>query len=741
MTKSLNPQRYNYKVHLPLIAIVSGMGLVFALDVLTPSGTAISVLYSLGVAASIRLPGQHVTMGLAALGTVLVLLGLEIPPAGSLLWNGLYNGMLAIVLLWVTAAIVQERKRSQQALLAANNELEQRVVERTTHLSRLNTQLEDQVRHSDEVKASLREIIDLVPHRIFVKDREGRFLLVNKVVAQAYGKEPRDLIGKRQRDLHNESAEVERLHRDDLQVIDSGQPKLQYEETITNAQGDVRSLITSKIPFHMPGNPEDLILGVAIDVTEKKQVEAITRTQEELLLQLANNIEEVFYIRELASNRMIYISPAYEKIWGSPLETIYRDPKAFMNAVHPEDKPRVIAAMEAQKDGRYFNEEYRIVRGDGSERWIRARSFPIRDDAGEIYRMTGVAEDVTARKNAEFALLQSEARFRVVLENASDAIVFASVDGKLTEVNRRAEALLGYGRDELIGMDARKIHPPQEWEALQSALNDIRQKGSSLHEHLVVKRDGSTVPDEVAGTLITMGKEQFALGVFRDLTERKRHEQERLQQEREYRDTLVREVHHRIKNHLQGVLGLMHQQITRQTQLREPMIPIISQVQTVALVHGLHGADINASIQLCDMVAAICDSNRSLTNSDVVAVNRLVRPMKLNSDETVPVALVINELVLNAVKHCGCQSKDCEVTVELMDGDGMARVKVINPGVLPPGFDFTNSQKLGTGLRLVRTLLSGQHAQLSFKQEESGNVVAELQLRKPLILSEQEMEN
>jgi two-component sensor histidine kinase len=114
----------------------------------------------------------------------------------------------------------------------------------------------------------------------------------------------------------------------------------------------------------------------------------------------------------------------------------------------------------------------------------------------------------------------------------------------------------------------------------------------------------------------------------------------------------------------------------------------------------------------------------------------LARPVILSSDETVPVALVINELVLNAIKHCNCQKKDCEVTVELEGSDGLVMVKVINPGVLPPGFDFTDPQKLGTGLRLVRTLLSGQHAQLSYKQEESGNVVALLQMQEPLILPE-----
>jgi PAS domain S-box-containing protein len=135
-------------------------------------------------------------------------------------------------------------------------------------------------------------------------------------------------------------------------------------------------------------------------ITDRKRAEEALRESEARFRQLAENIREVFWMTDPEKNRMIYISPGYEEIWGRTCESLYAAPRAWLEAIHPEDRDRVLqAALTKQVTGTY-NEEYRIVRPDGSVRWIWDRAFPVRDASGQVYRIAGIAEDITKLKQA-----------------------------------------------------------------------------------------------------------------------------------------------------------------------------------------------------------------------------------------------------------------------------------------------------------------------------------------------------
>jgi PAS domain S-box-containing protein len=123
---------------------------------------------------------------------------------------------------------------------------------------------------------------------------------------------------------------------------------------------------------------------------------------------LVSNIKEVFWMTDVAKRQMLYVSPAYEQIWGRDCESLYRTPQDWMDAIHPDDRKRVSeAALSRQATGAY-DEQYRIRRPDGTERWIRDRAFPVRNTVGEVYRLAGVAEDITERRELEARLQQSQ---------------------------------------------------------------------------------------------------------------------------------------------------------------------------------------------------------------------------------------------------------------------------------------------------------------------------------------------
>jgi PAS domain S-box-containing protein len=145
------------------------------------------------------------------------------------------------------------------------------------------------------------------------------------------------------------------------------------------------------------------IIGVASlvqDVTEFHSAVEQLRASEERFRQLAENIHEVFWIRDPNQKHIVYVSPACEKIWNLSCQSLQSEPEAFWDAIHSDDRDRVKTAFEKQVRGDY-DEEYRVVRADGSVCWVRDRAFPVRSETGEIYRIVGIAEDITQRKLAE----------------------------------------------------------------------------------------------------------------------------------------------------------------------------------------------------------------------------------------------------------------------------------------------------------------------------------------------------
>jgi PAS domain S-box-containing protein len=159
------------------------------------------------------------------------------------------------------------------------------------------------------------------------------------------------------------------------------------------------------------------------ELAERRRTEAALRKSEERFRQLAENIDAAFWVTELPERRVSYVSPAYERLWGLNRQDLYNDQQNWINMLHPEDR-EVTERTFQQKlvEGGRFDQEYRIILPDGRMRWVRDRCFPLYDESGRIYRLTGIAEDITDRKEAQMErdlLLEKEQLARSQAEDAN----------------------------------------------------------------------------------------------------------------------------------------------------------------------------------------------------------------------------------------------------------------------------------------------------------------------------------
>lgn len=370
---------------------------------------------------------------------------------------------------------------------------------------------------------------------------------------------------------------------------------------------------------------------------------------------------------------------------------------------------------------------------DGRRRFYEVTKTSLRDTNGELVGIFSILRDISERverKRSDKKLIQSEARFRCVLDSAADAIFIADQQGHYQYVNEQASRLLGYESSELLQMKLGDITPAEDREEVLILLQKLHS-GSSLHCELRLRhRSGANIPVDFNATVLPDGRIYIS---YRDIRARKLADAEREQ----HRETLVREVHHRIKNNLQGVVGLLQLELGRFQELNPRLEVAISQVNAIAIVHGLQANFPGEDLRLGSSIREICRMISEL----------VLRPVFLSLDDAkssfdqymvspkdaVSIALILNELILNALKHSPSDKGGPDISLQA-DGTGV-KLLIRNAATKIPDFHFETGERLGTGLSLVRSLLPEQGAHLNYKYDpDSGLMLSILTLVPPVLL-------
>jgi diguanylate cyclase (GGDEF)-like protein/PAS domain S-box-containing protein len=247
----------------------------------------------------------------------------------------------------------------------------------------------------------IRIITDNIPALVAYYDDKLVCRYANKPYMEFFGFGPRNIIGVSLPEIAGKWVYGE--IKDHFDTALRGTP-VTYQRTHRLANGETRYIEVRLVPDAAKQGRIRGCYALSNDITESKRAEAALRESEQQFRQLADNIPEVFRISSADQRKLFYVSPAYAKIWGRSLDELMANPGLWYDAVHPEDRERTIIAAARAAEAPY-DEEYRIVRPDGSVRWVHEKAFPVANESGHVDRIAGTAEDVTERKWIESRLL------------------------------------------------------------------------------------------------------------------------------------------------------------------------------------------------------------------------------------------------------------------------------------------------------------------------------------------------
>jgi PAS domain S-box-containing protein len=602
------------------------------------------------------------------------------------------------------------------------------------------------------------EILESTTDGFIALDQNWQFTYLNRRAEQFFGRERSELMGQRIWDVFPRAANSE-TYQQFYRAI-SEKTAVAYETNTIDA--------TDRW-FEVHAYPVTKGLAAYFqEISDRKQAEIDLQNSEQRFRQLAENIHEVFWMSDPRNSQMLYVSPAYETIWGRSCQSLYDSPISWIESVHPDDREQVLAAATRLRSGeRNFDEEYRIVRPNGEIRWIRARTSYIRDELNEIYRVVGIAEDISNRKCIEAALRKTEQRFRIAQELSLDAFtILQSIrdeTGKITDfeinyVNPKAAEIINYSIHELIGKRLLDVLPDTKASGLFDRYVEVAETGKP-HD-IEVYYDQDKIQEWFRNMTIKVD-DGIAVS-FYSISDRKQAEAEREQLlAREQAARQEAETANQVKDQFLAVLS---------HELRSPLNPILGwasllrsrKFDALATDRALATIERNAKLQ-AQLIDDLLDVSRILrgkmtldmqpvdlvsTIQSAIETVRLAaeaKSIQIETDYDPEVGQVLGDtgrlqqvvwnLLSNAVKFTSTEGK---IHISLSREEMNAKIQVRDTGkgisadFLPYVFDYFRQADgsttrqfggLGLGLAIVRhiTELHGGTVQVHSDGEEKGS--------------------
>lgn len=579
----------------------------------------------------------------------------------------------------------------------------------------------------------LKLIIDSLPIIVFYKDKEGRFIRVNKTFAEALKIHEEDFVGKTVFDFYSNKI-AQSMTDDDREVLNSCHSKLNIIEQYESVSG-IRWAQTDKIPIRDKNDIPIGLIGFAQDITERKLAEEALKRSEEKYRELVENLNDVVF-SSTADGTINYISPVVQLFSDYIPEDLIG--KNFMNIVHPDDFEMIAKALIDVLQGNIFLGELRVLLKSGEVKWVHASSRPVYNGE-KVIGIHGVITDISERKKAEESLKISEAKLSNAMKIANlghweyDVVkdIFTFNDNFYSIFHTDVKQVGGYTMSS-AEYARRFVHPDDnavvEIET-KKAIETSDPYFSRYLEHRIIYANGETGYITVRFFIVKddKGKTIMTYGVNQDITERKKTE-EVLKKSLQEKDVLLLEIHHRVKNNLNIILSLLkfQEESIKDKGLKEKFNKIENRIYSIALIHSLlykskNISKVNFKEYITNLVNYLINSYGE--QSPIIELLFNVEKTELDINKIKTLGLIINELVTNTLKYAFLKDQNKKKKIKIIfnceNDNYMLKVKDNGKG-LPKNFDINKNTT--SGLFLVKILCEEINGTLIIKNNRGVEV-------------------
>jgi PAS domain S-box-containing protein len=550
---------------------------------------------------------------------------------------------------------------------------------------------EEALQESEDRYRSLVENINL---GITLIGSDYKVVMTNAAQGRLFHKNSEEFIGKF---CYREFEKRDQVcpHCPGTRAMASGQPALVFTEGLR----DDGSLISARIhafPTYGSGGEVTGFIEVVEDITARKRAEAAIRESEEKYRGIFD--ESVAAIYEFDNHKNFTNTNQA----GVDLLGYSREELMHMSIPDVDADPVVVLPAHEQllSGGRLINYEHRLRRKDNTIITVLNNSRPLTDPQGNVVGMISTLIDITARKQTEEALVAAELRRRIFFEQSRDGIVVLDINGKVFEANQSYAQMLGYAREEV-----RELHL-WDWDArwsrpeLEKMAREVDESGDYFEtQHR--RKDGSIFDVEISSTAAVLGGQKLIFCTCRDITERKKAE-EQIRASLQEKEVLLKEIHHRVKNNMQIISTILSLQ-GKYSQGRDPEVlfqDCKNRIRSMALIHeSLYGTGNLSNIDFLEYLRKLTKSVANSHGALELGIKVTVTGDNLILDigRAVPCGLIANELLVNSLKHAFPEKAGGEIQVQLArEGDHQRVLEVKDNGVgLGPNFSLESSATFG----------------------------------------------
>ncbi len=446
---------------------------------------------------------------------------------------------------------------------------------------------------------------------------------------------------------------------------------------------------------------------IYIDITDRIDTEEKLRESENKYRKLAESVPAAIFI--FSGSRFLYCNDYSTEITGYSREELFE--MDFWDIVHPDFKDIAKDRGYQRLNGENVPSRYeiKIIDKNGNEKWM--------DYTGSLieYRnkssVLGVSYDITELKKTQHALIDSEQKYRTLVENMSEVILYVDNRDRIVFVNDNAIKFFGYSKSELIGANAADLLVAGDYvDFVKEKVSERRYGNADRYEAKMKNKAGEEMWVEVSGAPLkdTAGEIIGSIGIYSNITERKEYA-DALEKSLRQKDLLLKEIHHRVKNNLQIVSSLIRLQSAHisDQEVHNLFTESQNRIKTMALIHEklYRSTDISV-IEFYDYIKNLVNSLYSTYGISVDRVRPVIefKSMYLDIDTSIPCGLIVNELVSNCLKYAFPDKLSGSIHIDLQEKEPkhfLLTVKDDGIGI-PPEIDFSSASSLG--LKLVKIL-------------------------------------